>query len=213
MKFLKKINKINKGKAIYLTAVFGLMILTTFLWQRSQSTKAEAVSAEKHKIAANGGIQPTESEPEISKNTHNFMPLPTGDTNYYVYMDLKSITDKSSLQYNLKDSYWLDDQGLYRHGNDYVVAMGTGYGSVGDRFDVFTETGNQYTVFLGDVKAPEHTDEKNLYSICYTEQGIKQNVIEFIVDIDKLDDSVRISGNIASYDNFIGRIAHIQKIS
>jgi hypothetical protein len=147
-------------------------------------------------------------------NEPNYCYLPSGNTNWYVYMDAKSITDQSSLQYKYKQLYWLSQSGIWCYGDDYVVAMGTGYADFGDRFRITTECGNDFTVFVGDIKADEHTDDTNRYTPVYTLSGAEyQNVIEFVVDTESLDSEVAATGNLGNYYYIGGRIASIEKLT
>lgn len=122
-------------------------------------------------------------------------------------MDLSSITNITTEQYYYKQYYWLSEQGLWCYANDYVVSMSSEYANVGDRFRISTDTGNTYTVFVGDIKNNENTIIKK------TNGRIYYNVIEFIVDVNSLDKKVRLSGNVGNYPNIFGKIACIEKIN
>lgn len=138
--------------------------------------------------------------------------IPDQNTDWYSYMDLSTITDPTTKQYEHKKYYWLDDQGLWRNGYDYVAAVASSYGDVGDRLRIITDTGNQYTVFIGDIKNNINTDSSNMYTTVYTDNGVFANVVEFIVNIDSLSEEVRYSGNVGKYPNLSGKITTIEKI-
>lgn len=138
--------------------------------------------------------------------------IPNNGTDWYTYMDLESITDKSSEQYRRKSNYWLDSSGIWCCNNDYVVAMGSGFGALGDRYMIITDKGNSYSVVIGDHKADIDTDLNNCYSLTYVNGEPKFNIIEFIVDTDSLNDNVKESGNVGDYYFIKGNIIHIEKI-
>lgn len=144
------------------------------------------------------------------KSAKSFMP--TKGTDWYTYMDLDSITDESSEQYKRKSSYWLDSSGIWCSNNDYVVAMGNGFGDLGDRYMITTDKGNNYSVVIGDHKADIDTDPYNHFSLTYVNGEPKFNVIEFIVDEDALQDNVKESGNVGDYYFIEGNIIHIEKL-
>lgn len=129
------------------------------------------------------------------------------DTWFKAYMDYRTISDTSSAQYALQQEAWTDDQGLRRIGDDYLVAMGTGWltNGCGDRFLVTLETGIQFTVMVGDIKADCHTDPTRRYRAC----GGGANVIEFIVDTNLLAEEARNAGTISAYATFAGNIVEI----
>ncbi|MCD8219414.1 MAG: hypothetical protein LUC50_03460 [Ruminococcus sp.] len=129
------------------------------------------------------------------------------DTSFKTYMDYRAISDTSSAQYALQQQTWTDDQGLRRIGDDYLVAMGTGWleEGCGERFLVTLDSGVQFTVTVGDIKADCDTDATCRYRDC--DGGA--NVIEFIVDTESLSAEVRDAGTISAYAAFAGNIADI----
>ena len=175
-------------------------------------------------------IQSTQEEPADSESDTNVKQqtvstqiqtekIPTGavslfaeqETWFKAYMDYRTITDTASVQYTLQQNAWTDLQGLRRIGDDYLVAMGTGWlkEGCGDRFLVTLETGEQFTVMVADIKADCHTDASHLYRIC----GAGANVLEFIVDANLLSDEVRISGSVSAYPALAGNITAITPLS
>ncbi len=79
-----------------------------------------------------------------------------GHSNKMTYMDYRAITDTSSKQWALQqDPYCVvNEQGflMYRD-NWYVVAMGSYWGGIGDKFIVRLENGKLFSVIIGDRKA------------------------------------------------------------
>jgi hypothetical protein len=140
--------------------------------------------------------------------------LPDEDTFFKSYMSYKAITNTDSEQYKLQQICWTDEWGLRRRVDDFIVAMGSYYGTVGDRFKVTLTNGTEFTVRMGDVKANCHTDDKNMYRPVYNENGkfISANILEFIVDTDKLPKEVKTTGTVSSIYYFKGNIDKIEKI-
>lgn len=103
------------------------------------------------------------------------------------YMDKKSVTDTSSKQYNLlKNAYTIN--GIY-HVDGYIcVAMSSYFGNVGDILQVTLSGGAVLDVIIADVKSNKHINENN-------EQVNDGSVIEFVVDINTMDQTVRKIGN------------------
>lgn len=140
--------------------------------------------------------------------------LPDEDTYFKAYMSYRTITNKASDQYKLQQRCWTDEDGLRRQTDDFVVAMGSYYGSVGDRFKVTLSSGNEFTVIIGDIKADKHTDSKNMYSPVYNEHGkfVSANILEFIVDTSVLPKKVKLLGTVSAIDFFKGNIVSLEKI-
>ncbi len=145
-----------------------------------------------------------------SYNTYDFN-VPTGKTNFFAYMDYRKITTLSSTQYQLQQTAWTDSQGLRRIGDDICIALGSYYGTnLGSRYLITLDTGNSYTAVLADCKADIHTDANNQYTPAV--YGEYKNVIEFIVDVNSLDHSIKQSGNIGTYSNMSGNVVSIEQI-
>lgn len=132
------------------------------------------------------------------------------ETWFKAYMDYRTITDTSSVQYELQQSAWTDEHGLRRMGEDYLVAMGTGWleEGCGERFVVTLENGETFTVMVGDVKADCDTDPTRRYRSC----GGGANVLEFIVDTWYMTSEARTAGSVSVYAELEGNIAEIARI-
>lgn len=138
------------------------------------------------------------------------MDVPDGDTSFKTYMDFRAITDTSSVQYKMQQEAYTDEYGIrkYKTG-DYMVAMGSYYGQVGDRFRITLDSGETIRCIMGDAKADCHTDAYNQYTPC----GSGKNVIEFVVDTPALSDEARQMGDISySDDTFEGNVEKIERI-
>lgn len=177
-------------------------ITTTFATESTKSDETTTISADAVKEESSIETEPvSDAAQEI---------LDTQETWFKAYMDYRTITDTSSEQYALQQQAWTDSFGLRRIGDDYLVAMGTGWldEGCGERFMVTLETGASFTVMIGDIKADRHTDASSLYRWC--ENGA--NVLEFIVDTDILSSDVKTAGTISAYDTFAGNIEEIARL-
>lgn len=127
--------------------------------------------------------------------------------------DFKSWTPYSVLatnteQYNIvhSENSYDDVYGFRRHGDDYLVAMGTYYAkSLGERFKITTDKGNVFTVKICDVKSDIHTDINNQYTL------FNNCIIEFYVS-DNIDANVQITGTASAIPELDGKIIKIEKI-
>lgn len=133
--------------------------------------------------------------------------VPDVDSDFKSYMDYRCITNTSSDQYKLQQKCYTDDNGLRVYDRYYAVALGTYYSStIGDKFHITLDTGEEFDVIVGDVKADCDTDKTNRYV------PVNGNIIEFIVDTKKLPKDVRFMGTISALDDFEGSVTSIEKI-
>ena len=124
------------------------------------------------------------------------------DTSFKSYEDYKFITDTRSKQYELQQNAWTDRNGLRRYGalSDYMVAVGTPYGKVGDRIEITLDSGESFIAIVGDSKGDRH------YHSC----GRGACVVEFIVDTPNLDTTTKQMGDISYLDEkFEGDVVSI----
>ena len=169
--------------------------------------------------ASSGNVNNTKSK--TNKDNENSETLeevkvPNCDTSFKAYMDYRCITNKASDQYKLQLSAWTDDMGLRRVDDYYLVAMGTYYSdNIGDKFRITLEGDKTFDVMIGDIKADIHTDKNNMYSPVYNSDGSfkSANVIEFIIDKQVISKKVKLWGDVSAYDEFVGNIVKIERIS
>ena len=143
------------------------------------------------------------------------LEIPDCDTSFKSYMDYTCITDDTTVQWELQQTAYTDEYGLRKIGTDYCVAVGSYYSeTVGERFKITLDNGNEFTVIVSDLKQDKHTDISNQYSPVYDENGefYSANVLEFIVDTDQLHSMVTTLGTVSYYDEFKGNIVSIEKI-
>lgn len=135
------------------------------------------------------------------------LSVPDVDTSFKAYMDWECITNTRSVQWQLQQDAETNENGLRIYDDCYMVAMGTYYGTVGDRFTVTFDTGIEIDVIMGDVKDDRHTDKTNRYVPC------NGNMLEFIVDVDELPRKARRMGDVQyADDNLWGEITEVKKI-
>ena len=114
------------------------------------------------------------------------------DNSVYSYMDWKTITNKNSAQYKLKNKYnTYDSNGLADIKGRKVVACTSTFGSIGDEIEVTFESGVNYfnkqskTLFaiIGDFKS-QNDSNCDRYGHLYGKT--QRSVIEFIVDSNRI---------------------------
>lgn len=110
-------------------------------------------------------------------------------------MDYRTLSDKTSLQYDLQQQAYTDSlTGIRMVNNRYLIAVGSYYTTeIGSYIDVIMNNGTVIQCVLGDVKNDNHTDLTN-------RQNPNGSVVEFIVDINTLNSVVKQQGDI-SYVN------------
>lgn len=132
-------------------------------------------------------------------------------SSFQPYEDYSVITNRNSAAYSVtrSDRAYNDENGLRRYTvsedqfsvngeDDYVIALGTFYkpkGTCGQRYLIVTSTG-YYTAIAGDEKSDLHTDDLHMFSL--HSGGNIAGIIEWLVDTDTLNISMRRSGNIAT---------------
>lgn len=126
-------------------------------------------------------------------------PCPSVDFNipenngFKSYMSYKSITDKSSRQYDLQSNYaYTGDYGIRMINNRYCIAIGTAFNAeIGDYVDLVLKNGETIQAIVADIKANEHTDHNNIATIS---NGC---VSEFIVDAEVLASNIAKQGDVS----------------
>ena len=110
------------------------------------------------------------------------------------YMGYKAITNKSSKQYLIQNSYaYTGDYGIRQVNGRFCVALGSYFGvNIGQYFDLVLENGTIIPCIMGDAKANKDTDNNNLFT------SANGCCSEFIVDSSALVNSAKTSGNISN---------------
>jgi hypothetical protein len=154
----------------------------------------------------------TTEESEETYNTEESFYVPYGDTSFFAYMDCH-LFGSNTKQQEIQNSCWTDSYGLRRYGDDYVIALGSYYGTeIGTRYLITLEDGTSFTAVLGDAKSDCDTDSYNQYT--YAGYGNYKNVVEFIVDQYSLSYDIKNAGTVSAIPEFNGgSITSISKIS
>lgn len=204
---IKKAIRRHGAKAALITFVVADLIISSYAI--SDNIKKNIEDARTESISAKAAEVAVVEETRMSSTKIIEYAVPLGDTTFKSYMSWKAITNTDSEQYKLQKSCWTDKKGLRRHGQDYVIAMGSYYADyIGERFTITLDTGKSFTAVIGDFKDNRHTDETNKYTPM--ENG-KKNVIEFVVDTSELDETARKMGDI-SYAGFKGNVESIERV-
>jgi len=133
--------------------------------------------------------------------------VPDIDSDFKSYMDYRCITNTTSDQYKLQKECETNEYGIREHDGYYVIALGTYYSTtIGERFKITLDTGEELLCEVGDIKADSDTDKTNRYV------PINGNIVEFIVDTKELPKKVRQMGTISAIDIFEGSIESIEKL-
>ena len=144
---------------------------------------------------------------EIEHLVYNELELPEeADGKFKTYMDYRKITDKTSKQWELQEQAWTEGRGFRKIGEHFLVAVGTFYADeVGKELLIEFEDGQQIKAIVGDIKQDRHTDSTNRYV------PINGNIVEFIVDVEKLDPEVIRRGDV-SWLGLNGKIKSIREV-
>lgn len=137
------------------------------------------------------------TQPEAEKKLKERIPY--GYTNMLRYMDYRKLNVVTSDQYRLQqecETGILEGIRIYNDGeNDYYcAAMGSAYGrDIGDTWHVTLECGTEFDIILADYKDDGREETFGHSDINYDKKSCI-NVIEFIVDMDKIPSAVASAG-------------------
>lgn len=134
--------------------------------------------------------------------------LPVISTNVKLFTDYRSYNLWFTPHYRLQQAAWTDEQGFRRYNDDYIVALGSYYSvRIGDRFEITLSGGKTFTVIFGDGKADIDCDSRNMYTPCFDYEGNQAaNLLEFIIDKDKLPKEIYGYGSLDKLEDFNGDI-------
>ncbi len=137
-------------------------------------------------------------DPEGEETEEEEIPLPPlAEYEIYPHSGFKSFEHHDGFnpeyrQYELQTAAYTDGKGLRMIEGRYAVAIGSYFDTqIGQWFDLMLENGNVIPCFMGDLKADEHTDSMNIYTVhsnCCS---------EFIVDYNALDKDVKLHGDVS----------------
>ena len=139
--------------------------------------------------------------------------VPSVASSFKTYMSYKCITDRSSPQYKLqqKSSSKTDENGLRYtkiNGKKFIhIALGSYYGTIiGTKYRITLSTGKTFYGILADQKANAHTNSTHQYTV---RNG---DVIEFIIDNNKLNKNIRFMGDVSAVKKYSGKVKKIEKV-
>lgn len=151
-----------------------------------------------------------EEEEELESE---LIELPDCATDMYLYMDYRTITDRTTDQWSFQQENLMIDKKtgiqVYQY-NDidyYVVALGGVCGTdIGAAYKVTLDNGSEFYIVMGEVKANVHyghtcTNFDGYYCI---------NMIEFIVDSKSISDQIITMGTFSCMDFFKGNIQKLE---
>lgn len=187
-------------------ALATVLLLVTFPIAAGQEATAqeEAAAQEVSEFNRRDEIPATEyasleSMPSISYE------IPEEESGAKRYMDYRTITDRSTAQWELQQEAKTDEYGFRRYGDAYMVAVGTYYAQTcGDVFEITLDSGFTFTALVSDIKRDCDTDEKN--------QHRSGNVVEFIVDSGAIPRDAALMGDMSYGTPMRGRITAISKL-
>lgn len=171
---------------------------TSFIRKKPTKSKVKRINPKKQKKTK-----------ETYQIIRGYSPPKNVNTSFKSYMCYRAITCVNSNQYILQQKAHTDKDGIRRVEKDVCIALGTRYSStVGERFLIELDTGQSFTAIVGDIKSDAHTDKK---THSYIEAN--GNVVEFIVDDQKISNDIKFTGNVSCIDKYKGQIKAIVRIA
>jgi len=132
------------------------------------------------------------------------------------YMDYRMTTDPTSVQYHfIKNELTVDRKTGFLYDKDgfIAVALGSYYGSIGDRYYFTLDSGIVLPLVKAEEKADEDTDSRGCYHL------IDTSIIEFVIDSDIAGNyfwdnrnGLVLDGNYNNYSLFDGDIVKVEKV-
>lgn len=211
-----KLNQIKKQRRQFTFMMTMLLIVFGYLiWQVNRNFEQEVmpvykpiftvVSASPYQMDKVKEIIVVQSNDSVYE--YNALTLPASATGEFkTYMDYRKITNTSSRQWSLQQLATTDEYGFRVFNGRYLVAVGSYYAQeVGKELRITLEDGSVFYAMVGDLKQDVHTDDNNQYV------PINGNIVEFIVDVDKLDPITKKLGDVSN-SGFEGKIAMIEEV-
>ena len=213
-----KIRRVQAQRRQFILMMTMLLIVFGYLiWQVNRNVERELevvtvyepifteVSPEPYQISEIEEIIDVQEDKELY--TYNTLELPTEATGEFkTYMDYRKITDKTSKQWNLQQLATTNEKGFRVFNGRYLVAVGTYYANeVGKELKITLDNGFVFYAIVGDIKMDMHTDANNQYI------PINGNIVEFIVDTNKLDPMIKKLGDVSNL-GFKGKIVRIEEV-
>ena len=187
---------------------------TAGISRQSDELLSEAITYEEreNRVTCSSDVE-VQSQSNIDIVTHDSYISIITDVPYNrikSYMSYKNITSRSSDQYKLQQMAYTGTYGIRQINGRFCVAVGSAYTTqIGQYIDLVLEDGTIIPCILGDCKADEHTDSRNIL----TSDG---SLAEFVVDVPSLSKTVRYTGDISTacddWESMITRIIIYDKV-
>lgn len=176
---------------------------TTTTVPQEETTEEETViiETETETIATTQAITTTRAVVKPKK----VLNVPTEISNFKSYMDYRMITKSAQLE--LQQQAYTDSNGCRKVGNYFCIALASYYGSeIGAKYRIRLSDGTSFLGILADQKADKDTNSTNQYTV------YNKDIIEFIVDTNKLPAAVQLSGSLSSLEKYEGKVVGIDKL-
>ena len=132
------------------------------------------------------------------------------------YMDYRTITDKTSLQYfliNESSIVYISEEGFLKTDDGYIgVAMGSGFGDICSRFIVTLDTGIVKKLIKVENKADRDTCQSNMYDKA---NGIFELVVDSKTEYMQRhigENGLVFNGDFNNCEDFKGKIIKIERV-
>lgn len=194
--------------ALFLILLTATALYVTYVYkdtEQSSNNKIQTqVSDNKVKFIENNVGQ----EEQVAHQENFVMYSAPATEGFKSYMDYRTITDETSLQYKLQNEYAYTDKesGIRMVGDRYCIALGSYFTTeIGQYVDLILGNGTIIPCILADQKDDAHTDDMNAVTI------ESDCVSEFIVDSNVLPNMVRLYGDVSRYDeSWEARVTQVQ---
>lgn len=137
--------------------------------------------------------------------------IPCSTSDVKTYMDYQAITVTTSKQYQFIQANMSIHNGLLYDSEGYIgVALGSWWGSIGDRWLIELDTGIELKVVMVDYKADQHVNNG-------CQHKLDGSVIEFVIDTRSIpsewwgNNGYVFNGNFNNSDLFKGNIERVAK--
>lgn len=211
----------KKDLRISLIGIILIAIIFGFAYWLSKTPEAENIYFKQTKVSEETPLYEVkttvpmmeliEATPKFTYTPIKMMTTSTTKT----YMDYRAITAKNSAQYRIihSDRIEICKDGFLRDEDGFIgVAMGSYFGSVGERYICYLDNGKEIKVIKVEEKANQHTNN----GFC---GSANNDIIEFVIDTkadwmrkNRSGNGYIFSGNFNHYSEFNGKIVRIDKV-
>lgn len=186
--------------------------------EEEAAREAERLAAEEaERLAAEEAERQRQEALEYMEQTGENVPnwLDFCNSNFKAYMGYDAVTCVSSPQYQLLNSesaYTDANTGIRMVDNRYCVALGSYYAStIGQKVDLYLETGVVIPCILGDCKADCHTNW-DTHQYCNSNGSVAEFIVDYSVFNYLKDASGTVNWCVGDCGSFNGRIMKIELV-